>query len=428
MNVRNPALSLLLVGGLALVASGCLAAGATVSHRPAPTVHHAPAKKAAGYRHAGRFEYRQVVQVETGRRWRRHFVDLDIRTQYRRRIRRAGHQRTEVDLRIEAIHLYANGRYLGSVHHIPGSLSRVEATVDRRGHIRLNRDVLLIGSPDVGFELIATRHYNGFLYDHYRPGHGMKVGSLDLWRERVYPERRSELFRHARFDGLVPISLLPDDVHFYDRYDWAPRYGPSVVYGGSVHVGREHKNKPHHRPAPSKKPRYNPPSRRDRDYRDDDRGTARRGTVGRGAKGRSAEGRVAERDSDDRSTARRGTATRSRTDTGRRGEAKKDAAEGDTDWRDRGSTSWRDTDEEGRTTVERNQPAEERIPEQRRSGTVRGDTPQRETVDRRERDGARMIERTYETRDGGRVTVKRNVEFRRLDDEEDRTSEDPDND
>lgn len=180
------------------------------------------------------YRYRQVVHVDAGWGRRSHRSELDIRTYYRHRVRSASRHRADVDIYIDRIEIFDNGYYLGEVRHIPAELSRVRATMYPGGGARFDRDLFIVGDPYVGFELISTRHYGGFVLNHYHRSHGFRVGVLDLRRERVRPVRRSRLFDPYEFDGFVPISLLPQDEAWIGDYGYgAPSrhwYGDDDVY------------------------------------------------------------------------------------------------------------------------------------------------------------------------------------------------------
>jgi len=157
------------------------------------------------------YRYRQVVYTEAGWGRRRHDARLDVRTYYRQRVRSASRSRAVVEFEIRRIEIYEDGRFVGQVSHIPTKLSRVTATLHRNGRTQLDRDLFIIGDPHAGFELISTRHYGGFLYDHYRPSHGYRAGVLDFRRGRVKAISRSRLFHPNDFRGFAPIYLLPED-------------------------------------------------------------------------------------------------------------------------------------------------------------------------------------------------------------------------
>jgi len=157
-----------------------------------------------------RYRYRQIVNVNATWARRRHSARIDVRTQYHHRVLRAGPRRAEVVITIDAIELYAGGRYLGVVDRIPRPLRRVKATIYRDGPTRFDRNLFVIGTPRLGFELIATRSYDRPLLGAYHRGDGLNVGRLDFYAGEVVPVRRSRLFRPHAFNGLAPISLLPD--------------------------------------------------------------------------------------------------------------------------------------------------------------------------------------------------------------------------
>lgn len=138
-------------------------------------------------------------------------------------MRDASARQAVVDIEIDRIEIYENGFFVGEVQRIPDELARMRAVVDRRHGVRFDRDIFLLGDPYAGFEMISTRHYDGFVLDKYRRSHGVRVGALDLRRERVVPLRRSRFFDPRDFSGFVPINLLPEDAGWlvdygYDSY------------------------------------------------------------------------------------------------------------------------------------------------------------------------------------------------------------------
>lgn len=163
-----------------------------------------------------RYRYRQVVYVDAGWGGRRRAARVDVRTYYRHRVLHADDRYAEVEVEIDAIELYQNDRYLGTVDRIPGSLKKMRATITADGRIDFDRDVFLIGDAQSGFELISTRHYNDYLYNAYDERHGYKVGRVNLRTGKVKKVRRSRLFSYRNFNGYVPISLLPDDDRMWD--------------------------------------------------------------------------------------------------------------------------------------------------------------------------------------------------------------------
>lgn len=178
---------------------------------------------------APRYEYRQVVYVESGWARQRYDARLDVRTVYRHRVRYASRDRAEVDIYLDRIELYEDGYFLGEVDRIPSNLGRIRATIYRSGRVRFDRDVFVVGDPRAGFELISTRHYDGFILNAYHRSHGYRVGVLDLRRERVVPVRYSRLFDPYDFRGFVPISLLPDDTGWLCDYGYE---SPTRYYWG----------------------------------------------------------------------------------------------------------------------------------------------------------------------------------------------------
>ena len=190
-----------------------------------------------------RYQYQQVIYYEAG--WGRHRREnrIDVRTDYHHRVRSANRRRAVVDIYIDRIALYENGRFLGAVDRIPNQLEKIRAVIHRSGYVEFDRDVFLVGDPYAGFELIATRHYDGFLLDAYERGHNLDVGVLDLRRGRVEKVRYSRLFAPYDFEGFVPISLLPEDSGWLCDYGYgsvtAHYYGDDDgYYYGSGHRGR----------------------------------------------------------------------------------------------------------------------------------------------------------------------------------------------
>ena len=179
------------------------------------------------YRHqrkwSPRYRYRQTVFVDVGWSGSHRESRLDLRTYYRHRVIDASPRRAVVDIQIDHIEIYEDGYFIGEVRHIPDELARIRAVVDRRRGVEFDRDVFLLGDPYAGFEMISTRSYDGFVLNKYRRSHGVRVGALDLRRERVVPVRRSKFFDPYDFSGFVPMDLLPQDAGWlidygYDSY------------------------------------------------------------------------------------------------------------------------------------------------------------------------------------------------------------------
>ncbi|MCH8277209.1 MAG: hypothetical protein IIA50_06715 [Bacteroidetes bacterium] len=160
---------------------------------------------------APHYRYRQVVYVQT--RWgsRQRTSRVELETHFSHELRYADDQRAELDIFIEQIDIYYEGRYIGKVERVPESLGRVRATVYRDGGVHFDRDIFVLGDPFAGFELISTKHYNGFVMDQFRDSDGYRAGRLDLNRRRVSRISRSRLFNPFDASGYFPISVLPEN-------------------------------------------------------------------------------------------------------------------------------------------------------------------------------------------------------------------------
>ena len=156
---------------------------------------------------------------------------IEIETVYRHQVRRTTSRRAEIDIFIEAIALFENGRFIGEVDRIPPSLSRIRAEVFRDGRMHFDRDVFVIGDRYRGFDLISTRDYDGHILDYYEHRHGYRAGRLDFRRRRVQPIGRSRFFDPYHFNGYVPLSLLPEDAR------WLLDVGRESI-SGYYHDGR----------------------------------------------------------------------------------------------------------------------------------------------------------------------------------------------
>ncbi len=184
------------------------------------------------------YRYHQVVYVETGYRGNYRRAQVDIRTNYHHEVRYADHNKAVVDIYLDEIEVYEDGYYLGKVRRFPRDLEHIEATIYRNGDVVYDRDVFVVGDPRVGFELIATRHYDGYVMDHYDRSHGMEVGRFNFRGKRVDSRRYSRPFDPYDYRGYAPISVLPDDeqlldygfdaisYHYYND-DYDPYYGGS---------------------------------------------------------------------------------------------------------------------------------------------------------------------------------------------------------
>ena len=148
---------------------------------------------------APRYTHRHVVIVHSHDRSRR-AERIEYEANYRHRVLWADDRKAVLDIEIESIAVYSDGRYVGSVHDIPLELSRVEATVYRDGDMTFDTDLYLLGDRRRGFEIVNA--WTG------------EAGRLDFRRERVREIGRSRLYRPDASTGYVPFSLLPEG------HDW----------------------------------------------------------------------------------------------------------------------------------------------------------------------------------------------------------------
>lgn len=162
------------------------------------------------------YRYKQVVYVNIGSHKKYYRSRIDVRTDYHQEVRYADHQKAVVDIYLDRIEVYKDGYFYGEVYRIPDHLSHIEATIYRNGDIVYDKDVFLVGDPQVGFEMISTRNYDGYILDYYDRSHGYKVGKLDFRRGRVYSRRSSRLFDPYGYNTHAPISLLPEDRYLAD--------------------------------------------------------------------------------------------------------------------------------------------------------------------------------------------------------------------
>lgn len=173
-----------------------------------------------------RYVYRQVIRTDDGFGWRNDRF-LEIRTTYRQRVLGASPRAADVEVRIERLEIFEDGYYLGRITRFPSRFSRIQARLDRSGRITFDGDLSIVGNAEVGFELVRTRHYGGFVYSHWRRGHELDVARVDLRRNRIEGVRWSRLFDPYGRDGFPPFSILPDN------NDWLLDFGP---YGLSSSV------------------------------------------------------------------------------------------------------------------------------------------------------------------------------------------------
>ena len=163
-----------------------------------------------------RYRYRQVVYVNVGWGRNQRQSRIDVRTYYKQRVRHANSEYAEIEIDIDSIELYENGRFIGYVDRIPNKLREINATVYANGRVEFDRNVFLIGDIYRGFEMISSRYYDDYLLNSYDRRDGVRVGRLDLRKERVKSVRRSRLFNSHKFNGNVPVSLLPEDDRLFD--------------------------------------------------------------------------------------------------------------------------------------------------------------------------------------------------------------------
>jgi len=142
-----------------------------------------------------------------------------VQTYYHHSIRYANDDYARLDIEIEKVEFYRDGHYLGEVHRIPESLSHIEATLYNDGEVHFDRDLFVVGSPGIGFEMVSTRDYDGVAGELYQRSDILYAGSVDFRDSRVRPLRYSRLFDPDDFDGYVPISLLPRDASWLNDYD-----------------------------------------------------------------------------------------------------------------------------------------------------------------------------------------------------------------
>ena len=188
------------------------------------------------------YRYHQVVYVNTVVSGRPSRSQIEVETVYSHEVIHANDEFAELDVRIERLELFENGRLLGYIDQIPSSLTQMTATVYRNGDVFFDREVFLIGDRYAGFEVVSTMAYEGYVLDAYHHSDGYRVGSVDLRNHRVRAKQSSRLFRPNRADSHVPISLLPNDEGWLwdygidaisatvDDYDW--------YYGGQGRTNR----------------------------------------------------------------------------------------------------------------------------------------------------------------------------------------------
>ncbi len=158
-----------------------------------------------------RYRYRQVVYVQSSWGGQRRDSRVEMETVYRHQVKYANDDYAVLEIDIQEVALYEDGRYVGAVHQIPSSLSKIEATVYRDGRVDFDRDVFIVGDSHAGFEMISTRFYDDYAMARYRDSDGLKAGKLNLRSGKVSRMSRSRLFNPRNFNGFAPISLLPEE-------------------------------------------------------------------------------------------------------------------------------------------------------------------------------------------------------------------------
>ena len=179
-----------------------------------------------------RYRYRQVVYAESGWRGRGWESRYEVVTTYRQRILDASASRARLELLLDDVTLYQDGRYVGRVTRFPYDFERLRATLTRGGRVDFDRDLMVIGDARDGFELVSTRAYGGYAYASWRRGDDVRAAWLDFRSQTATFAGRSRFFDPYDYAGYAPISILPADA------DWLGDYGlysasayPYVGYG-----------------------------------------------------------------------------------------------------------------------------------------------------------------------------------------------------
>ena len=183
-----------------------------------------------------RYRYRQVVYAESGRGRDRYETRYEVRTLYRQRVLSASGSRAQVELMLEELEVLQNGRYVGRITRLPSGFERIRATIYRNGRADFERELYVVGDAREGFELVATRGYDGYAFANWRRGDDLRAAYLDFRQQRAEPIQYSRLFDPYQHRGFTPISILPDDA------DWLGDFGPYSAsaypyYGGGYDRG-----------------------------------------------------------------------------------------------------------------------------------------------------------------------------------------------
>jgi hypothetical protein len=178
-----------------------------------------------------RYRYRQVVYAESGYRRDRYETRYEVRTVYRQRVLSASGSRAHVELLLDELEVRQNGRYVGRITRLPSGFERIRATLYRNGRIDFEKELYVVGDAREGFEIVATRGYDGYAFARWRRGDDLRAAYLDFRRQRAEPVYRSRFFDPYDYRGYAPIAILPDDA------DWLGDFGPYSAsaypyYGG----------------------------------------------------------------------------------------------------------------------------------------------------------------------------------------------------
>jgi hypothetical protein len=182
-----------------------------------------------------RYQFRQTVYTEAGWGSRRADSRLEIVTVYRQRLLSAARSRADLEVRIDEIHLYEDGHYLGRINRIPGDMSRMRAVMYRNGRVDFDRTPYIVGNPRDGFEMLMAPYSERHLVEGYVPLNRIRTADLDFRSGRAHPTRYSRLYHPHDFTGMVPIALLPEDGSWlfdyaYDIAGYAPHVRGYVGY------------------------------------------------------------------------------------------------------------------------------------------------------------------------------------------------------
>jgi len=186
-----------------------------------------------------RYRYRQTVYVTSSWGTRNRAARVEMETIYKHKVNYANNDYAVLDIQIEEVLFYENGRFIGSVDRIPSSLSNIEATAFRNGEVSFDRDVFVVGDRQAGFEMISTRFYDDYALAGYRANDGYRAGKVNLRSGKVSRISRSRLFDPRDYNGFAPISLLPEEEGWLWDYGadaisaWSDDYDAYYGYGNA---------------------------------------------------------------------------------------------------------------------------------------------------------------------------------------------------